>query len=51
VTPHIHTGVISFLFAGVSAVVFIKLAKMGAAWAVGNPSTEPLGRWLGGVLD
>lgn len=50
-TPHIHTGVISFLFAGVSAVVFIKLAKMGAAWAVGNPSTEPLGRWLGGVLD
>jgi hypothetical protein len=50
-SPHIHTGVISFLFAGVSAVVFIKLAKVGAGWMAGNASTEPLGRWLGGILD
>jgi hypothetical protein len=31
--------------------VFIKLAKIGAGKLATIPSTEPLGRWLGGVLD
>ena len=49
--PLLHTGVISFLFAGVSAVVFIKLAKIAAAKMADSPSLEPAGRWLGGLLD
>lgn len=49
--PHIHTGVISFLFAGVSAVVFIKLAKIAAARMADTATFEPAGRWLGGLLD
>jgi hypothetical protein len=28
---HVHTGVISFLFAGISAVVFIQLARLVSA--------------------
>jgi len=28
---HVHTGVISFLFAGISAVIFIQLTRMVAA--------------------
>jgi len=27
-TEHVHTGVISFLFAGISAVIFIHLTRM-----------------------
>ena len=49
--PHIHTGVIAFIFTGISAVVFIKLSKIGAAALVNHASTESVGKWLGGVLD
>lgn len=50
-TPHLHTGVISALFAGVSAIVVIKLTKIVAAKMVENPNTEPAGRWLGGLVN
>jgi hypothetical protein len=49
--PHVHTGIVAFLFAGVSAVVFIKLGKIVAAKMADSPSLEPAGRWLGGLLD
>jgi len=47
---HLHTGFISFLFAGVSAVVFIQLMRLASAKLVDNPATETVGKTLGAVV-
>lgn len=48
--PHVHTGVVAFLFAGVSAVVFINVTRMLAAKAAETSAFEPVGRWVGGLV-
>ncbi len=48
---HVHTGVISFLFAGISAVVFIQMTRLVAAKMVVNPSTEGVGRAIGALVN
>jgi hypothetical protein len=50
-TPHLHTGFFAFLFAGASAVIFIKLAKIASAKMSASASFEAPGRWLAGVLE
>lgn len=47
---HVHTGVISFLFAGISAVIFIQLTRLVAAKMVTNPTTEGAGRAIGALV-
>ena len=47
---HMHTGPIAFLYAGISAVVFLKLMEIIAANLVDNPRTETIGKVLGGLL-
>jgi hypothetical protein len=48
---HVHTGVISFLFAGLSAVVFIQLLRLAAAKMVEQGGTmESVGRTAGALV-
>ena len=47
---HLHTGFVSFLFAGVSAVVFIQLMRLASAKLVDNPNTATIGKTLGAVV-
>jgi hypothetical protein len=46
---HVHTGVISFLFAGISAVIFIQLTRMIAAKMV-DAGYEGAGSTLGALV-
>lgn len=46
---HVHTGVISFLFAGISAVIFIQLTRMVAAKLV-DTGHEGAGSSLGALV-
>lgn len=48
-TEHVHTGVISFLFAGISAVIFIQLARLIAAKMV-DAGYETAGSSLGALV-
>lgn len=49
---HVHTGVVSFLFAGVSAVVFIQLVRLGSAWLVTKGGVwESLGSSAGALVN
>jgi hypothetical protein len=47
---HTHTGFFAFLFAGVSAIVFINLCRLAAAWMLENESTATLGKAFGGLV-
>lgn len=47
---HVHTGVISFLFAGISAVVFIQMLNLSSAWLIAN-GHESSGRTLGSLVN
>ena len=47
---HVHTGFVSFVFAGISAVVFIQILRWSAAKMVTNPQLEPAGRVVGGLV-
>lgn len=47
---HVHTGFVSFVFAGVSAVIFIQMMRLVAAELVKNPSTEGAGKVIGGLV-
>lgn len=47
---HLHTGFIQFLFAGVSAVVFIQLMRLASAKLVDNPATANVGKTIGAVV-
>lgn len=49
-TPHVHTGIVSFIFAGISAVLFIQLVRFASAQLVDNAATEPLGRTMGALV-
>lgn len=48
---HVHTGPVAFLFAGISAVIFIQLVKIASAYLVTRPSTEPVGKVLGSIIQ
>lgn len=48
---HVHTGVISFLFAGISAVIFIQLVRlMSARMVEAGGSWESAGRSIGATV-
>ena len=50
---HMHTGFAAFLFAGISAVVFIQLTRLAAAQLVkpGSPAfAESTGKVLGSLV-
>jgi hypothetical protein len=47
---HLHTGFISFLFAGISAVVFMQAARLMSAKLVDNPKTASAGKALGALV-
>ena len=48
---HVHTGFVSFLFAGVSAVIFIQAMRLIAGKMVDSPRTEGAGKVLGGLVN
>ena len=49
---HVHTGVISFLFAGLSAVVFIQLLRLATAKMVAQGgSMESAGKTIGALVQ
>jgi hypothetical protein len=49
---HVHTGVVSFLFAGISAVVFIQLARLVSAKLVNQGGIlESAGTSLGALVN
>ncbi len=47
---HVHTGFVSFLFAGVSAVLFINLRRLAAAKLAEKESTANIGRTVGALV-
>lgn len=47
---HVHTGFAAFLFAGISALVFLNLVRLGAAKLADNDSTEVFGKTLGALV-
>lgn len=48
---HVHTGPFMFLFAGLSAVVFINLLRLIAIFAADKPSLEWLAKMIGGAIS
>lgn len=50
-SDHVHTGVVSFVFAGVSAIVFIHLLRFAAAKMANTDSMAGFGKALGGVVS
>ena len=50
VQEHVHTGFVSFVFAGVSAVIFIQIMRFAAAKMVTIPAPEPAGTVVGGLV-
>lgn len=46
---HVHTGVVSFLFAGISAVIFIQMLRLVAAKLV-ESGHEGAGSSLGALV-
>lgn len=48
---HVHTGIVSFLFAGLSAVVFIQLMRLAAAKAVQHDSTRGVGEMVASLVS
>lgn len=50
-SDHVHTGVVSFVFAGVSAIVFIHLLRFAAAKMSNTDSMSSFGKALGGVVS
>ena len=47
---HVHTGFVSFMFAGISAVIFIQVARLIAGQLVAMPATEGAGKVLAGLV-
>lgn len=49
---HVHTGVISFLFAGISALIFFQMIRLASAKMVeAGGSWESAGRTLGALVE
>lgn len=46
---HVHTGPISVLFAGLSAILIINLARYGSAWLIDH-GYERVGRATGALV-
>lgn len=47
---HVHTGVVSFLFAGISAVVFIQLMRLASAKLI-EAGHDGAGSAIGGLVN
>lgn len=47
---HTHSGLIAFAYVTIAAIVGLNLVRLGAAWMVKNPSTEPAGKALGALV-
>lgn len=49
---HVHTGFAAFLFAGVSALIFLNLVRLGAAYAVKSetPAISSAGKTVGALV-
>ena len=47
---HVHTGVVAFLFAGISAVIFIQLVRLVAAKAV-DAGHDRAGATIGALVN
>lgn len=50
-TEHLHSGIYTFMFAGVSAVVFMNLLRIFAIWLADKPQGEWLAKAIGGVIN
>lgn len=48
---HLHTGPLAFLFAGVSAVVFINLMRLAAIWLDDMPGFDRVSRVIGSLVS
>lgn len=48
---HVHTGFVSFMFAGISAVIFIQAMRMIAGKMIESPRLEPAGKVVGGLVN
>lgn len=51
VQEHVHTGPVAFVFAGIAAIIMIQLVRLASAEMVKRPSTEPLGKVLGSIIQ
>jgi hypothetical protein len=47
---HVHTGVVSFLFAGISAVIFIQLVRLVSAKMI-DAGHDRAGSTLGALVN
>lgn len=47
---HVHTGFVSFVFAGISAIVFIHFLRFAAAKMADTDKLAGFGKALGGVV-
>lgn len=47
---HVHTGVVAFLFAGISAVIFIQLVRLASAQLV-NAGHDRAGATIGALVQ
>jgi hypothetical protein len=48
---HVHTGFVSFMFAGVSALIFLNITRLVAARMVSNGGAwESAGRTIGSLV-
>lgn len=50
-SPHVHTGFVSFVFAGLSAIVLIQLMRLGAAKLVQHDSTRGIGETVASLVS
>lgn len=50
-SDHVHTGFVSFVFAGISAIVFIHLMRFAAAKMANTDKMAGFGKALGGVVS
>lgn len=51
-SEHLHTGIVSFAYIGIAAVVFLNLWRLAAARAVlsGNPTIASVGKAAGALV-
>lgn len=50
VSEHVHTGPVSFVFAGIAAIIFLNLVKLASAELVKRPGTEGIGKVAGSLV-
>lgn len=47
---HVHTGPFAFLFAGVSALLFLNILRFIAIFAADKPGFEWIAKMIGGTI-